>query len=98
MSTIAPRESRARDDRKLDTFRSMLTGGIVGLLLFIICWLAVFIPSVRATHMYIQLFTAAEIRSGAALVEGVCWSLIFGAVIGALIALVYNGLAAISRR
>ena len=83
---------------RLDLMRSTLTGAVVAALLFAICWIGVFMPAVRVTHMYLQLFTAADLRSGTALAEGLCWSLIGGGAIGLLIALVYNALGAITRR
>lgn len=82
----------------LDLVRSTLTGALVAVLLFAICWLGTFVPAVRVTHMYLQLFTAADLRSGTALAEGLCWSLVAGGAIGLLIALVYNALGAITRR
>ena len=90
--------SAARIHDRLSIARLALTGMIVAVTLFLICWIAALIPNVRATHMYIQLFTTAEISSGIALIEGLCWSAIFGSVIGSLIALAYNGLGRISGR
>ena len=40
--------------------------------------------------MFISLFTLAPIASGAAFGIGLCWSLVFGGISGALIAIVYN--------
>ena len=77
---------------RLDVIRCALTGALVAALLFILCWIGTFIPFSSPTHAYIALFTAAPISSAQALLQGGCWSLAFGAVIGALIALVYDGL------
>ena len=82
----------------LDVVRSTLTGALVAVVLYAICWIGVFMPAVRVTHMYLQLFTAADLRSGTALAEGLCWSLIGGGIIGLLISLIYNGLGAVIRR
>lgn len=68
-------------------FQSAVIGAIVGVILFIGCWLLALTP-LNATHSLIRLFTAAEITSSTALVQGVCWSLIFGAWTGFLIAIV----------
>lgn len=40
-----------------------------------------------ATHTFLQLFTNAELASGLALGQGLCWSIVFGFIAGALIAL-----------
>lgn len=47
--------------------------------------------------MYLALFTSAEINSSLALVQGLCWSLGFGLIAGALIAFIYNLLAPLDR-
>lgn len=67
--------------------QSAVIGAIVCVILFMGCWLLALTP-LNATHSLIRLFTAAEITSSTALVQGVCWSLIFGAWIGFLIAIV----------
>jgi hypothetical protein len=83
--------SIANADR-LDVIRCALTGALVALFLFIACWIGTFIPFSSPTHAYIGLFTPAPMSSAEALLAGSCWSLAFGAVIGAFVALVYNGL------
>ena len=80
-----------RTDR-LDAIRCTLTGALVAVLLFVLCWIGTFIPFSSPTHAYIGLFTPAPMSSVQALIEGSCWSLAFGAVIGALVALIHNGL------
>ena len=47
--------------------------------------------------MYLKLFTSADISSSLALVQGLCWSLAFGLIAGALIASIYNLLAPLDR-
>lgn len=64
--------------------------GVALMALFAICWIAIFLPVGNATHAYIGLFTTADPRSGAALAQGLCWSLIFGLIAGGLGAFVYN--------
>ncbi len=78
--------------RNLGVLRCTLTGTLVAALLFILCWIGTFLPFSSPTHAYIALFSPAEMTSIEALVEGTCWSLAFGAIMGGLIALVYNGL------
>lgn len=84
-------------DRKLSVLRLALTGALVAALLFVLCWLGTFVPLSSPTHAYISLFTPAPMSSTLALLEGTCWSLAFGAVIGALIAFVSNALGGLFR-
>jgi hypothetical protein len=83
--------------RWLGVLHVAVTGAVVAGLLFVLCWIGTFIPFSSPTHAYIALFTPAPMSSIAALIEGTCWSLAFGALIGALVALVYNGLGGLFR-
>ena len=56
------------------------------------------LPFGPATHMYLQLFTSADVNSALALWQGLCWSLAFGLIGGALIALSYNLVASLDER
>ena len=78
--------------------RSAATGAIVAGIFFVLCWIGAYLPIGPATHLYLRLFTSAEISSWTALGEGVCWSILFGAIGGALIAWVHNQLAPTERR
>ncbi len=89
---VTTSESVRVGDRNLSVLRCTLTGALAAALLFILCWIGTFLPFSSPTHAYIGLFTPAEMTSVEALVQGTCWSLAFGAIIGGLIALVYNGL------
>ena len=51
----------------------------------------------NASHMYVSLFTLAPVGSTTALGAGLCWSLGFGALGGALVALAFNALAFLER-
>ncbi|MEO7634751.1 MAG: hypothetical protein ABIS38_03770 [Sphingomicrobium sp.] len=64
---------------------------------YVVCWLGAFVPIGPAPHMYLSLFTNAEITSILALVQGLGWSLAFGLIAGALIAFCYNLLAPLDR-
>lgn len=64
-----------------------IVGAIVGGIIFVACWLVAFTP-LAATHTFIALFTTEEATSAVALVQGACWSMIFGAWLGFLIAAV----------
>ena len=90
-------ESAPASGRSLSVLRSTVTGAIVAALLFVLCWIGTFIPFSSPTHAYIGLFTPAPMSSTQALAEGTCWSFAFGAVAGALVALVYNGLGGLFR-
>lgn len=81
--------------RKIGVLRLALTGAIVASLFFVLCWIGMFLPFGSPTHAYLALFTNAEITSTNALVQGVCWSALFGLVAGGLTALVYNALSAL---
>ncbi len=69
-----------------------VVGSIVFGIIFFACWMLALVP-IGATHAFIALFTTAETTSQAALVNGLCWSLIFGAWAGFLIAAVHKIMA-----
>lgn len=83
--------------RRANVLRFALTGAIAAGIFYVICWLGAFLPLGRVSHMYIALFTSAEITSSLALVQGLCWSLGFGLIAGSLIAFTYNLLAPLDR-
>ena len=85
------------DGHVLGVGRVALSAGITTAALFVLCWLGTFVPFSSPTHAYITLFTGADISSGLALVEGTCWSLLFGIIAGALFALIYNASGSFSR-
>ncbi len=64
-----------------------IVGAFVGGIIFVACWLLAFTP-IAATHSIIALVTKAETTSALALVQGISWSLFFGASLGFLIATV----------
>ena len=78
---------------RANVLRFALTGAFAAAIFYAICWLGAFLPIGPATHMYLKLFTSADINSGVALVQGLCWSLGFGLIAGTLIASIYNLLA-----
>ena len=96
MATLAS-ETRIAPN-KVGVLRFSITGALSVGVFFILCWLAALLPIGPATHMFIRLFTDAEITSTLALFQGTCWSLLFGLVAGALIALFYNLLASLDGR
>lgn len=90
----------AETDRShmLSVTRLLVAGGVTAAAVFILCWAGIFLPFSSPTHAYISLFTNADMSSGRALAEGTLWSLLFGALVGALFALVYNATAPLDRR
>ena len=97
MATFA-HESVHAHTHKLSTLRLALTGALAAAIFFVLCWIGAQLPIGPATHMYLKLFTNADLSSGLALAEGVCWSTAFGLIAGTLIALIYNALAFLDRR
>jgi hypothetical protein len=81
----------------IGVLRLLVTGGLTGLAIFVLCWLGTLVPFSSPTHAYISLFTTAEIGSGRALLEGSIWSLLFGGLAAAVFAVTYNSTAALSR-
>ena len=96
MATIASEMNISA--RRVNVVRFALTGALASTVFFVLCWLGALLPFGPATHMYLQLFTNSDVSSGAALFQGVCWSLVFGLVAGALIAFFYNSLALLDAR
>jgi hypothetical protein len=88
----------AETGRTVSLLRFIVAGGATASLVFVICWFGTFVPFSSPTHAYIGLFTNADFSSGQALFEGTCWSLLFGAFVGAVFALVYNATAPLGRR
>lgn len=82
---------------KLPVIRVAAAAAITAAIFYALCWLGTLLPMGPATHMYLQLFASGDITSGAALAQGVCWSLAFGLIGGGLFALIYNAFAGIER-
>lgn len=95
-SHASPRE--AERAHTLNVMRLIIASGVTAALVFVLCWLGTFVPFSSPTHAYISLFTNAEINSGLALVEGTCWSFLFGALVGGIFALIYNATAALEQK
>ena len=75
---------------KLSISRCTLTGVAVLAVQFAACWAAAAADFFGGSHMYISIFTIAPVASLTALGAGLCWSIIFGGLTGALIAIAYN--------
>ena len=83
---------------RLSVQRVAATGAAGAAIIFILCWLGLFIPSSSPTHSYVSLFTSADMTSLRALGEGSLWSLLFGGLSGGVLALIYNLFGALDRR
>lgn len=86
-------KSAERKVRKIGVLRLALTGAITAGVFFALCWIGLFLPFGSPTHAYLALFTNAEMTSAAALVQGLCWSVAFGALLGGMSAFFYNALS-----
>lgn len=82
----------------VSVIRFLVAGGLTAAFVFVLCWVGTFVPFSSPTHAYISLFTNADMTSGRALAEGTLWSLLFGALVGAAFALIYNATAPLGRR
>ena len=96
MATLVRETDKAPS--RVDVVRFALTGALSATIFFFLCWVGALLPFGPATHMYLQLFTSADVNSGLALWQGLCWSLAFGLIAGAIIALSYKLVAAIDGR
>jgi hypothetical protein len=60
-------------------------------ILFILCALAQLVaPGLQAAHAWVGLFTTAPVQSLQAWIEGLAFSVVFGAVAGTVFVLGYN--------
>lgn len=87
-----------RFTRHIGVLRLAATIGAAAGLIFVLCWIGMFITFASPTHAYIGLFTTSDTQSGEALIEGSLWSLLFGILSGGMIAALYNLFAGLDRR
>ncbi len=87
----------APSSQRLGLLRCALTGAVSVGVFYVLCWAGTAIGMAGASHMFIALFTTEPVASTAALAIGLCWSLLFGALSGALIAFSYNCLGFLGR-
>ena len=87
-----------REAHVISVARLSVATGVSLALILVLCWIGTFVPFASPTHAYIGLFTNAEYSSTTALAEGFCWSLLFGLIVGAVFALVYNATLSLGRR
>ena len=96
MSTAV--QSTAPRPHRIGATRPAMTGALFMGIFYILCWSGAALGIVPVSHLYLQLFSDAPMPSTAMLVEGAIWSVVFGLVAGALIALLYNALHGLDRR
>jgi hypothetical protein len=96
MSTTA--QSVAPHSHRIGILRFAATGALFMGVFYILCWTGAALGIVPVSHMYLQLFSDAPLPSTTMLIEGAIWSVVFGLLAGALIALVYNALGRLDRR
>jgi hypothetical protein len=83
---------------KLSIVRCTLTGAAVLVIQFAICWASAAAGFAGGSHMYISIFTLEPVGSLDALAIGSCWSVVFGGLTGALIAITYNAFGFVQGR
>lgn len=96
MSTIP--ETVAPHSHRLGVVRLAATGALFMGIFYILCWAGAALGIVPVSHMYLQLFSKAPMASTAMVIEGAIWSVVFGLLAGALIAIFYNALGNLDRR
>lgn len=87
----------AHIEKPPNVVRFSLTGAISAGAFFVFCWIGALLPIGPATHMYLRLFTNADITSGQALLQGTLWSVGFGLITGVLLSVVYRATAFLDR-
>jgi hypothetical protein len=70
---------------KIGVLRLGIAGAFTAAALLVLWWIGTFIPFSSPTHAYIGLFTTAPVGSAAALVSGLCWPVVFGALAGKIV-------------
>jgi len=93
MNTTASRSG----SRRANVARCAVAGAFASVAFFVLCWAGAYLGTGSATHMYVQLFTPAEVTSASALGQGSFWALMFGLIGGVLLALAYNLTAFLDR-
>jgi hypothetical protein len=98
MTVLAARDRERAPRPDLSVVRLLATGALSAGIVFFLCWLGTFVSVSNPTHAFISLFTTAPVGSVEALAVGLGWSLLFGALVGAVFALAYNWTKLLERR
>lgn len=96
MATMSP-DLHVERVRKLGVMRIAFTGGISAAIIYVLCWIGAQTPYGPGVHMYLQLYTGADLSTGKSLVEGALYSFGGWLIGGGIIAYIYNSLAALDR-
>lgn len=76
--------------RRAGLLHFAVTGAASAAVLYALCWAGAALGWSAASHLFLSLFSTEPATSWAALLQGVCLSIGFGAVAGALIAAFAN--------
>lgn len=96
MKTVSPALQR-RSTAQLNVLLVALTTSLAIVAFVLICWIGVRLGLGPGTHMFISVFSDADVGSTAALIAAISWSFFGGGLIGAIFALIYNALAGLNR-
>jgi hypothetical protein len=75
----------------VSVMRATVAGALTFGILFAGCWVGIGLH-IAVSHMFVSLFTAQPMQTTAALLDGLCWSVLFGALFGLLFSFLYNAL------
>lgn len=96
MATTAQQAERA-PGRRLSVLRVTVAASLSAVVFVVLCWIAARIGFGPAAHMFVSMYSDADVTSIPALLAGICWSFLGGAILGAVYALIYNGIASLER-
>ena len=83
--------------RRLNVLRVAVATSLSAMTFVVLCWLGARIGFGPAGHMFLSVYSPAEVTSVVTLLAGLCWSFLGGAIIGAVYATIYNLLAPLER-
>ena len=83
--------------RRLNVLRVAVATSLSTMTFVVLCWIGARIGFGPAGHMFLSVYSPAEVTSVITLLAGLCWSFLGGAVIGTIYALIYNALAPLER-
>ena len=83
--------------RRLNVLRVAVATSLSAMAFVVLCWIGARIGFGPAGHMYLSAYSPAEVTSVVALLAGLCWSFLGGAILGAVYAIIYNLLAPLER-
>jgi len=81
-----------RSASRLGIFHCTLTGAVVLGLLFLLCWFGVAVADIPASRRMLGFFTSQALESPRAIGLGLASAIVFGALVGGLVAVSFNAL------